>query len=424
VRYGIVTSEAGEFPIIDGILRLLTDEFRTPITEFLRQKKFDQALLTALEMPFMGKIGSALNLLSRMGYRAGFDSAPKGTNLLKQKNLRAFTNNPKSLQDALRHFRSKDWINSQLYRFSMRTFLSVYPLLHVVRGHHGVLDFGCGLGHGAFLISRMFPGTPITCVDYSFIALYLAQKYIVEDAEYLCLDGNHLLPFDKDYFSTVFSSDALHFIDGKLSLSNEFMRIVRDDGVLIIPHLHNGCSTIRYAKSLSPTGYDRLFAGHGRRVMPESDVISQFLCEDILNLQKEWDFDRIEKDATGVSIVVSEDDSVFRIYDGLRARHVLSVKNAVINPLYDVDPNDGKVAVVKKPIDEHFGAQLHFCKEIYLPDRYNFDNATLNPQGVNSTKLLEPDLFRELVDRFILIDVPERFCLTGSYRQPEDAKGS
>jgi SAM-dependent methyltransferase len=408
VRYGIVASEAGEFPIVEGILRLPVDELREPIAALVRQERFREALLTALEIPFNGKAGAAINLVSRMAYRAGFDTIAKGASLLKRRMYGVFTRNGVTLADTLRRFRDGSWINSQMYRFSMRTFLSVYPLLHVVQTHRGVLDLGCGLGHGAFLISKMHPGTPITCADYSFTALFLGQKYLLSDAEFVCLDGNHLLPFGTRHFSTVFSSDALHFIDGKRSLSREMIRAIGEDGVLVLPHLHNGLSPIRYAKSLTPSGYDKLFEGHERRVMPESTVVRQFLCEDQLDLRREWSSGELAKDTTGISIVVNPSNSVFRRYEGLWERYIRRMTNPVVNPIYKVDSKNETV-LRKRNISEHYGAELRFNGTTYVPNVYRLEQSIDSPGSVTSIRQRRPDVFHELANKFVMIDVPERF---------------
>ena len=129
----------------------------------------------------------------------------------------------------VKRLKSKSWGNWQIYRFSMPAFVPVYPLLHLIRGNGTVLDFGCGVGHAAFLISRKIPASSITCVDYQFSLLYLAKRFFVPGANFLSLDGNYLLPFPSSSFSCVISSDVLHLIDSKVSLSREFQRIVSGD---------------------------------------------------------------------------------------------------------------------------------------------------------------------------------------------------
>ena len=48
INYGIVSTEATDFPIVEGILRLLVDEYREPICQHLRSGRRSRALTAAL----------------------------------------------------------------------------------------------------------------------------------------------------------------------------------------------------------------------------------------------------------------------------------------------------------------------------------------------------------------------------------------
>ena len=73
IRYGIVSTEAASFPIVEGILRLLVDEYRQPIVEHLRGGKRLQALTLALDPgSFGGRVDAALHLAASLGFRSGF----------------------------------------------------------------------------------------------------------------------------------------------------------------------------------------------------------------------------------------------------------------------------------------------------------------------------------------------------------------
>ena len=60
IDYGIITSEAGDFPIVDGILRLRVDEYRSPLVSLIKRDQFKQALLMALEYPSYSRLGGAI----------------------------------------------------------------------------------------------------------------------------------------------------------------------------------------------------------------------------------------------------------------------------------------------------------------------------------------------------------------------------
>ena len=249
IQYGIVTSEAGEFPIVSGILRLQPDEYRLPIVENIREKHLSNALSIALDDgPLHWHGGAAINFAMRLAFRSGFSVAAMRLNRLKRNFTRVITDGSatfKEIAEKLSRGASSGW---QVFRFSMPTFLPVFAVSHIVKHDCLILDFGSGTGQASFVIRQMFSGSDIVCADYSFSALYLAQKYFVPSACHTCLDGNYPLPFDSGEFSTVFSSDTLHCIDSKLSLAQEFMRVGSENAVTILPHVHNR-QVSPYAKS-------------------------------------------------------------------------------------------------------------------------------------------------------------------------------
>ena len=134
----MLRSDAGDFPIVAGVLRLLSDRLQAPIVDLVQQGRQEAALQAALAE----KTGS------------------------------------------------ERWTTWQTYRFSMPTFLPVYPLAHLAKGCKTILDFGCGLGHSAFLMKRLAGDALIVCVDYSFSSLYLASRFLMPNAPCICLDGD------------------------------------------------------------------------------------------------------------------------------------------------------------------------------------------------------------------------------------------
>ena len=140
INYGIVTSEAGDFPIVEGILRLHLDEYRVPIVEHVREKRLWDALTIALDdSPFQGRSGAAINFASRLAFRTGFSNAAERLNRLKRNFTRVVTDNDASFMEiaAKLSSASADW---QISRFSMPTFLPVFALSHVVREKRSILD--------------------------------------------------------------------------------------------------------------------------------------------------------------------------------------------------------------------------------------------------------------------------------------------
>src|SRR5262245_31891077 len=89
VNYGIVGTEAADFPVVEGILRLHVDEYREPIVRHVRAGRRSQALTVALDPgPFGNRINSAINFAQSLAFRTGFSSLGEELNKLSRKRVR------------------------------------------------------------------------------------------------------------------------------------------------------------------------------------------------------------------------------------------------------------------------------------------------------------------------------------------------
>jgi len=416
ITYGIVSSEAGDFPIVEGILRLHIDEYREPIVQHVRETRFAEALTIALDDgPFHGRSGTAINFASRLAFRTGFNSTGVRLNRLKRNFTRAVTAGNLTFMEIaakLSPGESADW---QICRFSMPTFLPVFALLHVVKEDRSILDFGCGTGQASFLISRMWPDINIVCADYSFCSLYLAKKYFVPEASYVCLDGNYLLPFESGEFSTVFSSDTLHCIDSKLSLVQEFRRVGFEKAFIILPHLHNRLAS-PYAKSLTPNGYRELFRGMQTRIVPEQQVIRDYFFNDTLDLCKEWSDEELAPSEQGLSIVASADSSAFTRRKGLWDQRIRSIRFPCINPAYRITGRSGDWQLTRQASDR-YGKTFTQLNKTCLPESYKMATHSVDATSLVELQRTDPAQFVELARSLLVLDLPDRFMVESQLLQ-------
>jgi SAM-dependent methyltransferase len=407
IDYGIITSEAGDFPIVNGILRLKVDEYRSPLNNLIRNHNYEQSLLTSLEMSSYSRTGAAVNFLDRTANGMGFNRLAGYLRVLRQPSYRAFTDTTDSLTRTLNRLNSKSWANWQIYRFSMPAFLSTYPLLHLMDDHGPVLDFGSGMGHAAFLMSRGVPASRITCAEHQFSLLYLARKFFVNQANFICLDGDYPLPFESSYFSSVFSSDVLHLIDSKVNLSQEFQRIVSQNGAILLPHLHNKLSPVQFGKSLTPEGYSALFEGMERRMLPEDWVVDQFIQSDSLDLGREWSPRELHDAIKGLSVVISKNSAIFHRYSGLWEKQINRIMHPIVNPLYRVSGQPGKWMLKKEEPDNT--GKFSSGGDIYLPNTASLELQSLDTSAFLALKTSDLPTFSGLARKFVIIDTPERF---------------
>jgi SAM-dependent methyltransferase len=408
IDYGIVASEAGDFPIVEGILRLQVDEYRGAIVESIRNYRLSQALTIALdEAPFHGRRGTAINFACGLAFRVGLNSTGERLNSLKRSFAHALTDSSATfteIAEKLSPGASSDW---QICRFSMPTFLPVFPLSHIVREDRSILDFGCGTGHASFLISRMWPNSKIVCADYSFCSMYLAKKYFVPEASYVCLDGDYLLPFESGEFSTVFSSDTLHCIDSKLSLAQEFRRVSSENALTILPHLHNRLAS-PYARALTPTGYRKLFQDAEARIIPEQEVIRNYFFDSVLDLERDWAEKELAASEQGVSIVVSKDSSVFKKTEGLWDQRIRGFRYPRINPAYRIAGQPGDWKLTRQVKDRYAKTMTHLDQSCH-PETCNLTARWLDADGLIEFKRTDPSQFAKLARSLVILDLPERF---------------
>lgn len=407
VAYGVVASEVTEFPVIAGILRLPVDELRAPLLRLVRSKRTDQALRAALDVPYYEKGGAAINFMSRVAYKVSQSPMIRVVDALKRRLFRVFTDPELTFVETAERLPSRSWAEWEIFRFSTTTFLPVFPLVHVARSGRPILDFGCGVGQGAFLASRVNPTSQIVCADYSFSALYLAKKYFVPQADLVCLDGDYPLPFASEHFATILSSDALHCIDSKVGLTNEFRRLLAADGVILLPHLHNRLSPVRFGSSLSPQGYSRLLDGMTQRVLSGKKVVEDYLHDGALDLESQVPWETLAQDVESLSIVASRDPSVFRRHQGLWERQIDSVRHPVINPIYQAD-RQGDEWVLRRRVLSN-SAKPNGLNGSCLPESVRVKAPSLSPQGLLGFKTANPAEYAQLAKDLVLIDVPERY---------------
>ncbi len=408
IEYGIATSEAGDFPIVEGILRLLIDEYRAPVVEHLREDHPSQALAIALDtMPFRGRAGAAINFACSLAFRNGFNATAEQLSRLKRTLARALTDSDATFTEIAQKLTpgaAADW---QICRFSMPTFLPVFPLLHAVRADGPVLDFGCGTGQASFLVSRMWPGNEIVCADYSFCSLYMAKRYFVPTASYICLDGDYPLPFESGQFSTVFSTDTLQYIDSKLGLAQEFRRIGSQKAITLLPHLHNR-SVSPYAKSLTPGGYRELFRGVETRIIPEEQVIRDYFFDDSLDFTRDSVDAELAASEQGLSIVASADPSVFKRTEGLWDQRVRSFRHPRINPLYRIAGQPRNWHLTRR-VTDRYAKTMSRLDKICIPDACRVTARSTDVAGLLELQRSDPEQFTDLARSLIVLDLPDRF---------------
>ncbi|GEM_PF-5738366 len=295
------------------------------------------------------------------------------------------------------------------HRFSTQTFWNIYaalPLLTDTRGY--VLDFASGLGHSAYVLSHFISPGKIVCVDSQPFYLYLARKYLAPDSEMVCSNDIVPLPFKKESFEKVIAMDCLHCIEHKNIVVNSFQEIVSAQGIILLLHLHNALgSNYSAGMPLSPREYRDMFPSPVWQIkmLPEEDVLKNFLQEGVLDLEKEYGAEEINR-SNVVNMLISKSEKYFnKKYTHLRENLLLPRTKWYINPIYKV-----------KEEGENYLLELNFPtrklkKENPLSLEYLPRTCRIPRKLLHSLDKMQayPEEIKELIIKFVLLALPERY---------------
>jgi len=409
-NYAIANCECSRYPITEGILVLHRGHNIEGAIEFLAKKQFTEALLTLLVMP-LTKSSKLIWLLEKMN----IPFCNKLDLICKKKIYRPLFKDPElsffEIIDQLKWRRfSGDYFK---YRFSHLDFIGDRALIHLLmnseRVQKPVLDICCGVGHHAFLISKYVPTKNIVCADRSFVSLYLAKRFFAKNANFICLDANVYLPFENNYFSSIFCLDAFYYITPKRLLANEFKRIMNLDGILLLSTLPNSLETGRKwiwgGEALMPKGYLGLFNGLEVRLLPQEKLVQDYLIRDELNLEKTCSEAEVNS-SPFIFLVATRNKRDFKVYKNFSRELFERVcQNLILNPIYERRERGNEIYLTKDLSKNH----AVFPNLKYMSEKCEIKKELLKLAEKGSIAKSELDKVYDLWKRFVLIDVPENY---------------
>ena len=228
----------------------------------------------------------------------------------------------------------------------------------------------------------------IVCADYSFTSLYLGKRFLLPDAQCVCLDGEYPLPFVGGYFNCVFSTDALQYIQPKVGLAREFRRVMSDDGIIALAHLHNRLSPDKGpGQTLTPSGYLGLFDSMVRRLYPEETLVADYVADGALNLDRACALTDLNQALGGVSLVAANTDSVFRSHTGILDTNIDAIRHPNVNPVYRARRSDG-TWVLERSIGAPYAVARTIQDREVLPSRGRSRRSRWTAQG--SSRCVRP----------------------------------
>jgi SAM-dependent methyltransferase len=291
------------------------------------------------------------------------------------------------------------------HRFTSPSMLSIVALLGLLRDREGsVLDAPCGMGHLAFMMSKLFPPERIVCMDRSPPFVYSARRFFVPQlAAAIVHDMNYPLPLASEQFGLILCSDAFHYVQNREVLAREFTRILREDGVLVLAHVHNRLQRTSYAGfPLSPAEYSGLFKPHHVRMFPESYLLDAYLEDRPLDLARQFDEAELNPHRVLHVVVTKSPDALKRVPP---ARDALNqaARNPRPSGLFRMQ-RSGEQIVFHRAIPEGLRREYAEFRQI-LPERVAIDASKLTSRNGRLHFTNEQDLLRQ----HVLVDVPEDY---------------
>lgn len=306
---GVLRSASHRYPVLAGIPILTSRRETAPLLHWLERGDARRALLQALLPPHpKTRIGRRLLALAQ---------ALRVTFLTREAEARWLARTERELvgaesfEDALDFFfRRSAWQNPETFNYffhrrSDPTFLVGLATLACLEPETGpILDLGCGAGHYVRTFIQATLGSPVVGMDDKFVLLYLAKKFIAPDGAFVCASAERPLPFRDGTFAVTFCADAFFDIEGQGRCAGELVRVMRDEGIALLPHLHNPAVPSPYPGQhpLPPGVYRELFVPLAPRLFSERAILDDYLADRFLDLARQASDEEIDGEPSFVLV--------------------------------------------------------------------------------------------------------------------------
>ena len=388
VESGVLGCECCAFPIVAGIPVLVADEATRDAMHALEAGRHDAALFALL--------GLDRERAERFRALLGVGAAP-------------------TYRDALDILSPDAEGTYFLYRFSDPTFLTAEAVVQAVGRHKiapigPVLDLCGGSGHLTRVLAGRGRPDAATAVahdtvvaDLHFWKLWLATRFTAPGCAAVCCDADAPLPFTRDLFSMVVLADAFPYIWHKRLCADEMMRVAGPDGVVVMPHLHSALGdNISAGNTLTPGGYQHLFAPHQPRLFSDARLFEDVLEHQVVDLAHGLSPTELGAEPA-VTLVACPRADCFRRYAVPDPVEVMG--KLVVNPLYGVERSHGESVLTLRFPTPEYEAEFGACRR-YLPNTVTVD--------ANLTGRIEPAMlgarYADLRRQRVLLDAPPRYC--------------
>jgi SAM-dependent methyltransferase len=291
------------------------------------------------------------------------------------------------------------------HRLVQPPMMSIVALLGLVKNGEGlVLDAPCGMGHLSFLLGKLVPQQRLVCMDLSPPFVYAVRRFFAPDVGAAVVHNmNNPLPLADASFGAIFCSDSFHYVENRRGLAREFMRVLRDDGVCVISHAHNRLHRTAYAGyPLAPAEYASLFEGFHVRVVPERVLVDAYVNHAPVDLSRTYDEPELNRHPF-LHVIAAKSAEALGQVPPVRGQLLDAASNPRVSGLYHMTRR-GDTVVFERRLPEGLELEYAAFGDI-LPPSVSVPASEVRTDNGRVRFANE----RELLERHVLVDVPEDF---------------
>ena len=399
----IARCACAEYPLAEGVLVTAPGDVRARLLEAVRRGD-----ARAARAVLLGSHRRKTGLIEALGMRLTFERYVRHralSEIVNQFKLRPLLEKLPPRRVFSRLAAAAQWNIYIRHRFVQPPMMSIVALLGLVQNRAGmILDAPCGMGHLSFLLGKLVPQQRIACMDLSPPFVYAVRRFFAPDVgAALVHNMNNPLPLAAASFGAIFCSDSFHYVENRRGLAREFMRVLRDDGVVVIAHAHNRLHRTAYAGyPLSPAEYASLFEGHHVRVVPERVLVDAYVNQAPVDLSRTYDEDELNRHPF-LHVVAAKSPEALAHVPPVRGQLLDAAGNPRVSGLYRM-ARRGETVVFERRLPEGLEPEYAAFGDILPP------SVSVPASGVHNTNgRVRFDNERELLERHVLVDVPEDF---------------
>lgn len=291
------------------------------------------------------------------------------------------------------------------HRFCMPRYLAATEVMSLIpRTGKPVLDLACGFGHFAHFLTGSRVAESVVGGDFNFFPMWAARQTIAPEASFVFLDASQPLPFADGVFGAALCSDAFHLIPNKPGVLAEMHRTV-DGGPLVFTRVGNHSTLPLEGEELTAAGYLELFGPGNTWLFSEDDLVRDYLSRHTPDLARHVDPESLAHEKYLSAVVWPEGAALPQPQRLAVWPH--EIGRLQLNPLYRARrQRDGGVTVELRIPGNWFALQ-NARLTTYMPF---FETISADAIAALHTGGGQTPEIRSLVDRFVLIGLPEHYA--------------